>query len=266
MPDILQFDVCDHIAIITLNIPETRNPVSSPEMISAILKCIDRLNDDLDIRVAIITGAGSAFSSGGNLKTMGKYGGLNDKLPAQTRRNYKNGIQKLPLAFEALEVPIIAAVNGPAIGAGCDLTCMCDIRIASEKAVFAESFIKVGIIPGDGGAWLLPRVVGMSKAAEMAFTGEAISAEEALNCGLVSKVVKHEDLMVSAMILAKKIAKNAPHALRMTKRLLRQGQTSSLGNLLELSAAMQATAHATEDHNEAVEALLEKREPIIKGF
>src|SRR5690606_21090928 len=104
------------------------------------------------------------------LNKMGEKGGISDKLPAQTRRNYRNGIQRLPLLFEALEVPVIAAVNGPAIGAGCDLACMCDIRIASEKAIFAESFVKVGIVPGDGGAWLLPRIVGFSKACEMALT------------------------------------------------------------------------------------------------
>src|SRR3546814_15200222 len=115
-------------------------------------------------------------------------GGLNDPMPANTRRNYRNGIQRLPLLFEAIEVPVIAAVNGPAIGAGCDLACMCDIRIAGESAKFAESFVKLGIVPGDGGAWLLPRVVGFSKACEMAFTGDMLDTAQALACGLVSQV------------------------------------------------------------------------------
>lgn len=265
MSNLVTFEVENHIATLTLNDPETRNPISDLPMVEAIIDRLERLNDDLDIRVAILTGAGSAFSSGGNLKKMGEAGGLNDPLPAQTRRNYKQGIQRLPLAFESLEVPIIAAVNGPAIGAGCDLTCMCDIRIASEKAVFAESFVKVGIIPGDGGAWLLPRAVGFSKACEMAFTGDAIKAEEALACGLVSRVVPHDDLMAEARNLAERIARNPPHVLRMTKRLIRAGQTNTLNTILEMSAAMQATAHATEDHKEAVSALLEKRDPVFTG-
>ncbi|MBV9066271.1 MAG: enoyl-CoA hydratase/isomerase family protein, partial [Methylobacteriaceae bacterium] len=145
------------IVTLTMNMPEIRNAISSPEMIDALVEACERLNADLNARVAILTGAGTAFSSGGNVKKMLQSGETRADLPAQTRRNYKLGIQRIPLAFDALEVPIIAAVNGPAIGAGCDLACMCDIRIAAESASFAESFVKLGIIPGDGGAWLLPR-------------------------------------------------------------------------------------------------------------
>jgi enoyl-CoA hydratase/carnithine racemase len=160
-----------------------------------------------------------------------------------------------------LDVPVIAAINGPAIGAGLDLTCMCDMRIASDKATFAESFVKVGIVPGDGGAWLLPRVVGISKASEMAFTGEALTAQEALSCGLVSRVVAHETLLDEARKLAAKIVANPGGVLRMTKRLLREGERSSLESLLELSAGYQAIAHMTTDHHEAVRAFVEKRAP-----
>jgi enoyl-CoA hydratase/carnithine racemase len=192
-------------------------------------------------------------------------GGLAGGLPAQTRRNYKLGIQRIPLAFDRLEVPIIAAVNGPAIGAGCDLACMCDVRIAGAGARFAESFVKLGIIPGDGGAWLLPRVVGYSKACEMAFTGDMLGADEALACGLVSKVVPDADLLAEARKLAGRIAANPPHAVRMTKRLIREGQHVQLATLLELSAAMQSLAHATTDHKEAVAAFIEKRKPEFKG-
>ena len=186
-------------------------------------------------------------------------------MPAQTRRNYKLGIQRIPLAFDRLEVPIIAAVNGPAIGAGCDLACMCDVRIAAESAKFAESFVKLGIIPGDGGAWLLPRVVGYSKACEMAFTGDTLDAKEALACGLVSRVVPDAELMAEARKLAQRIAANPPHAVRMTKRLIREGQNVQLATLLELSAAMQSLAHATADHKEAVAAFVEKRKPEFGG-
>jgi enoyl-CoA hydratase/carnithine racemase len=162
-------------------------------------------------------------------------------------------------------VPVIAAVNGPAIGAGCDLACMCDIRIASHDARFAESFVKVGLVPGDGGAWLLPRIVGFPKAVEMSLTGCTLDADEALACGLVTRVVPNNALIGEARALADQVAANPAHAVRLTKRLLREGQTSTLSALLELSAAMQALVHATDDHQEAVDAFLERRPPTFSG-
>ncbi|WP_211100674.1 crotonase/enoyl-CoA hydratase family protein [Acuticoccus sediminis] len=255
----------DGIATITLNRPDTRNAISDHDMIEALLDRLEEADRDIDVRVVILTGAGPAFSSGGNLKTMSGPGGLADELPAQTRRNYRYGIQRIPLAMEALEVPVIAAVNGPAIGAGCDLTLMCDLRICSHNARFAESFVKVGIIPGDGGAWLLPRIVGFSKACEMALTGDPVDAEEALACGLVSRVVTSDDLMAEARNLARRIAVNPPHVVRMTKRLLREAGQVSLPTLLEISAAKQALGHATADHKEAISSMLEKRKPTFTG-
>ena len=253
------------IVTLTLNAPDIRNAISGTEMIDALEAACDRMNADMSVGAAILTGAGTAFSSGGNVKKMADGGGLGGGLPAQTRRNYKLGIQRIPLAFERLEVPVIAAVNGPAIGAGCDLACMCDMRIAAESARFAESFVKLGIIPGDGGAWLLPRVVGYAKASEMAFTGDMLDAKEALACGLVSQVVADAELMTAARKLAGRIVANPPHAVRMTKRLLREGRNVQLATLLELSAAMQSLAHATADHKEAVAAFLDKRKPDFKG-
>ena len=223
------------------------------------------MNPDTSVRVGILTGAGSAFCSGGNVKQLGEQGGLNDAQPLQTRRNYTSGIQRIPLAFETLEVPMIAAVNGPAIGAGCDLACMCDIRIAGASAKFAESFVKMGLIPGDGGAWLLPRAVGYSKACEMAFTGDAIDAEAALACGLVSRVVPDAELMAAAKALALRIAANPPQAVRLAKRLLREGRHSRLDTVLELSAALQGMMHLTADHKEAVAAFIGKRKANFTG-
>jgi enoyl-CoA hydratase/carnithine racemase len=162
-----------------------------------------------------------------------------------------------------LEVPVVAAVNGAAIGAGLDLACMCDVRIASETARFAESFVKIGIVPGDGGAWLLPRIIGFSKASELALTGDIIDAEEARAMGLVSRVVPADALINEAQAVAKRIAANPPHAVRMTKRLLREGQAMTLKGVLEMSAAFQALAHVTQDHEEAIAAFLEKREPVF---
>ena len=177
------------------------------------------------------------------------------------RNEYRHGIQQIPRAMWSLDVPIIAAVNGPAIGAGLDLACMCDLRIASDTTSFAESFVRVGIIPGDGGAWWLPRAVGAAKAAEMAFTGDPIGAGEALGCGLVSRVVAADALMDEALSLANRIARNPSGILRMTKRLLREGIHNTLDSVLETSAAYQAIAHLSPDHHEAVRAFIEKRSP-----
>lgn len=253
------------ILTVTLNLPDKRNPISDPAVIAALERILGEADSDIAVRAVILTGAGTAFSSGGDLKAMRDGRGLRAALPAQTRRNYRAGIQRLPLLFHALEVPVIAAVNGPAIGAGLDLACMCDVRIAADTAVFAESFVKVGIVPGDGGAWLLPRIIGFSKATELALTGETIAADEALRIGLVSRVVPGGELMAAARGIAGKIAANPPHAVRMTKRLLREGQTATLANILEMSAAMQSLAHATRDNDEAMDAFLEKRPPRFTG-
>jgi len=249
----------------TLNNPESRNPISDIETVEAIEDAVSDVNRDPSVRVAILTGAGSAFSSGGNVKHMRDKEGMFGGSPAELRQGYRHGIQRIPKALYHCEIPTIAAVNGAAIGAGCDLALMCDLRIASTTATFAESFVKVGIIPGDGGAWLLPRAIGMARASEMAFTGEAIDAATALEWGLVSQVVEPGDLLGAAHALADRVAANPPQVLRMTKKLLREGQHQSLESLLELSAAYQAIAHTTADHEEAVDAMLSRRDPKFSG-
>lgn len=246
------------VAIVRLNLPEMRNPVSGQETVNALCAILDDISADLSIGAVVLTGVGTAFSSGGDLSTMSMPGKLGGGPATRTPSQYRNGIQKLPLAFAAFDVPVIAAVNGAAIGAGCDLACMCDIRIAGERASFAESFVRLGLIPGDGGAWLLSKVVGQSKACEMAFTGDRIDAQEALACGLVSRVVPDEELMPTAMNLATRIASNPPEALRMAKKLMIRGQTMRLDELLELSAAYQALAHQSDEHHAAIELAREK--------
>ena len=265
MSEPLLYEQEGHVVTLTLNRPESRNPISEHDMIDAFDTACARINRDLSVRAIIVTAAGSAFSSGGNVKHMRDRAGMFGGTPAQLRNGYRYGIQRIPLALYNIEVPAIAAVNGPAIGAGCDLALMCDMRIASQTAVFAESFVKVGIIPGDGGAWFLPRAVGLSRACEMAFTGDPVDADTALAWGLVSKVVALEDLLAEANRLAARVVVNPPDVLRMTKKLIREGQHQRLDSLLELSAGMQALAHHTEDHQEAVAALLEKRTPEFKG-
>ena len=253
-----------HGAVVTLTMDRShvRNVLTGNSAPEEFVEACERISRDFSVRAVIVTGADPAFSSGGNLRSMLRQ--FKDQSEGtKIRQEYRHGIQRIPLALYNLEVPTIAAINGPAIGAGCDLACMCDIRIASEKAVFAESFIKVGIVPGDGGAWLLPRVVGMSRASEIAFTGDVIDASEALAYGLVSRVVAPENLLAEAKRLALRIASNPGKVLRMTKRLLREGQTSRYETLLELSAAFQSIAHKTREHREAVEAFLEKRPPVF---
>jgi enoyl-CoA hydratase/carnithine racemase len=252
------------IVTLTMNQPDTRNALTGNTAVDEFVAACEMIRLDTSVRCVILTGEGPVFSSGGNVKDMQRFFAQNIS-PELIREEYRNGIQRIPKALFNLDVPVIAAINGPAIGAGLDLTCMCDIRIASDKATFAESFVRVGIVPGDGGAWLLPRAVGMSKASEMAFTGEALNAQEALACGLVSKVVAPELLIETALALARKIAANPGAVLRMTKRLLREGERSSLESLLELSAGYQAIAHKTEDHKEAVTAFIEKRPPQFKN-
>ncbi len=260
------FSVEGEIAIITLNRPESRNPLDVDTQ-DALIAAVDRLEAEPGVRVGILTGAGTAFSSGGNVRRMGQAAtaGPTERTPAQARAYYRHGIQRIPRAMEAVEVPIIAAVNGPAVGAGCDLACMCDVRIAAESARFAESFVKLGIIPGDGGAFLLPRIVGFAKASEMSLTGDMLSAQEALTIGLVSRVVPDAELLDAARAIALRIAANPPQAVRMTKRLLRTAWRATLDETLELSAGMQAVAHTTQDHKEALAAMREKRKPAFSG-
>ncbi len=254
----------DGIVVVTLNDPKTRNALTEP-LVDGIVEACRRINADTSVRCMILTGAGEGFSSGGNVKEMKERKGLFGGAPVDMRRAYQHGIHKIPKALYDLEVPSIAAVNGAAIGAGCDTTLMCDIRIAGKKAQFAESFLRVGLVSGDGGAWFLPRVVGLSRAYEMTLTGDVIDAEKAERWGLVSKVVDDDTLMDEAMALARRIAAFPAHSIRLNKRLLRESQGVSLPVALEMASAMQALAQSTTDQHEAVSAMLEKRKPKFKG-
>lgn len=255
----------DAVETWTLNLPDQLNPISGDDMVDALVAAVDRVNRDSTVQAVILTGAGRGFSSGGNVKDMATGTGLFGQTTNLQRTAYRDGIQRIPRALYGCEVPIIAAVNGAAVGAGCDLALMCDLRIASTQAFFAESFVKLGLVPGDGGAYFLPRVVGQARAAEMALTGDRVDARTALEWGLVSRVVDPDALLDEACALAARIAVNPPHAVRMTKKLLRDAGRQTLEDVLEASAAMQAIAHSTDDHHEAVAAMLEKRPPQFRG-
>lgn len=252
------------VVTLTLNEPDTRNAIS-PAIVDGLTAACDRVNKDMSVSCVVVTGAGKSFSSGGNVKEMRDRTGLFGGNPAEIRRGYQHGIQRIPEAFHRIEVPTIAAVNGHAVGAGCDLSLMCDIRFAAHDAEFAESFLRVGLISGDGGGWFLPRVVGLARALEMTYTADFIKAPQALEWGLASYVVPADQLMAEAMKMARRIAAQPPHSLRLCKKLVRESYTMSLSASLEMAAGMQAQVQHTEDQQEAVAAFFEKRQPKFTG-
>ena len=263
-PNVL-LDIKDRIATVTLNDPERRNPITGNDMIEALLEKFAKVQADPEVSVMILTGAGSAFCAGGDIKEMNDPDGVFRKEPLAAAQSYVDGVQKLPQALYNLDIPTIAAVNGPAVGAGCDLTMMCDMRIASEKARFGEVFLNLGIIPGDAGSWFLLRRLGHQRAADLTFSGRMVAADEALEIGMVLEVVPHDTLLERARERAAVIAAKPPRAVRIAKRLMRNAERMDLPDFLNSAAAYQALMHQTEDHHEAVSAFIEKRKPHFTG-
>ena len=253
---ILKVEVKDRIATLTLNRPERRNAFGDPQDAVDVKAACDTLNGDDSICCAILTGAGTSFSAGGDVKGMLERAGPKGDPALAHRDRYRRHVHTIVRAFYGLEMPLIAAVNGPAIGLGCDLSCLADIRIASESARFGVTFLALGVIPGDGGAWLLPRAIGMSRASQMLYTAKVVDSHQAMEWGLVSEVVGAESLIERALELAGEIALQPSYALRTAKMLLRQGQTNGLDTLLELSAASQAICHTTPEHADALGRLV----------
>jgi enoyl-CoA hydratase/carnithine racemase len=261
----LLFEKHGFVATLTINRPATRNPLGEAGDGELFAAAAAKINADRELRCAILTGAGTAFSAGGNVKAMRAKSGVFAGTSEQIRESYKNDIHKIVRSLWGLEVPLIAAVNGPAIGLGNDVACLADIRIAADTATFGATFLKIGLVPGDGGAWILPRIIGHAHAAELFFAAETIDAATALKWGLVSKVVPSGALMNEARALAAKISRQPPGVLRMTKKLMREAQGADLETIMEMSASFQARAHASEDHAEALAAFFEKRQPEFKG-
>lgn len=259
--DILTLERRGPVALLTINRPDALNALGAVGDGDLFARVCEEVNRDHSFKCAVLTGAGRAFSAGGDVKAMKARTGAFAGTPMQLRDQYRRNIHRIVKAIYGLEVPTIAAVNGPAIGLGCDVACMADIRVASAKAVFGVTFLKIGLIPGDGGAWLLPRTVGMSRASELLFTGKTIKADKAAEWGLVSQVAEPEALMDTVFALADEICVQPSDALRLAKSLLRQGQTASYDTLMEMSAAAQALCHTTEAHEEGVSAILEGRPP-----
>lgn len=262
---IVLLDVKDRIATVTLNDPDRRNPITGNDMIEAMLEAFASVQSNPEVSVMILTGAGSAFCAGGDIKAMRDKTDQFGLPPLDVAESYINGIQRIPLAMYNLDIPTIAAVNGAAVGAGCDLTMMCDMRIASERAKFGEVFLNLGIIPGDAGSWFLIRRLGYQKAAELTFSARMIDAAEALEMEMVLEVVPHEELMKRARERAAVIAVKPPRTVRTAKRLLRNAERMDLPDFLNSAAAYQALMHQTNDHQEAMNAMLDKRPAKYNG-
>ncbi len=245
------------VATLTLNRHDLRNALTGSHLIDDIVNTAEWVNTASEVSVLVITGAGSAFSAGGNINDMAERGGDFAGDVAEVEERYRRGIQRIPLALHNVEVPVIAAVNGPAIGAGFDLANMADIRIASEKAKFGETFLNLGIIPGDGGAWFMQRLIGYQKAFELTLTGRIISAAEALELGLLMQVTAADELMTTVQALAERMAQQPPKATRLTKRLMKMAQRMELKDFLELSAAYQGMCHNEPEHLVAVNQMLD---------
>ncbi len=256
MADIL-YDVDDAIATITLNRPDARNAYSS-QMAEELVEALDRAELDEQVRAVIVTGAGPAFCAGGDLKAMRDKSGMFAGDPVELRDNYLRGLQSIPRRFERFEKPVIAAINGHAIGAGLDLSLMCDIRIGSDKAKFGSTFAKVGLIPGDGGAYLLTRVVGFATAVELILTARIIDADEALDVGLVSEVVPRDDVLDRARETAAEIAQLPPKAVKIAKAALYRCVDRDIETSLQLTAALQSCVQRTDEHDQAVSEMLDQ--------
>jgi len=254
----------NHSMWITLNNPSTSNSINYA-MIDQLVSSLDQAERDSEIRVIIITGEGKNFCSGGDLNQMQKkeemFAGESDEL----RRRYELGIQRISRAMESISKPSIAMVNGAAAGAGCDLACMCDLRIGTKNSKFLESFVKIGLIPGDGGTFFLQRVIGYARAMEMTLTGRTMAAEEALSVGLLNKICEENDLVSETQKKADQISMNAPIATQMAKKAMKIAYLHDLNTSLDLLAAYQGITQRSKDHFEALAAISEKRSPKFKG-
>ncbi len=248
------------LAVITLNRPEVRNTFSA-EMIALWREFLEKARSDADVRVIIVTGKGNTFCSGGDIRDMSE-----GKLRLwEMKRFLWEGVHRIALTLEDLDKPVIAAINGAAMGAGLDMAMMCDLRVCSDRAKLSESYILLGLVPGDGGAYFLPRLVGLGKALELLLTGDVLTPQEALKIGLVNRVVPHDQLMEETKQLAEKIANKPPLAVRMMKRAVYQAQSSTLRSHLDYISSQLALLSETQDHQEAARAFVEKRKPVFKG-
>ncbi|MCT4607215.1 MAG: short-chain-enoyl-CoA hydratase [Marinisporobacter sp.] len=255
--EFIQMEQNERIAVLKLNRPKALNALNSA-VLKEIECAIDHLDTDANVDVIIITGEGKAFVAGADITEMKDLG-------AEEGRLFGNLGQRVFRKIEKMEKPVIAAVNGFALGGGCELAMCCDMRIASEKAKFGQPEVGLGIIPGFSGTQRLPRIVGTAKAKELIFTGDIIKAEEAERIGLVNKVVAPEELMGATMDLAKRITKNAQKAVRYSNLAINRGFETDIETGIEIEGSLFGLCFATKDQKEGMTAFVEKRKAEFKG-
>ena len=254
------YEVNNGIALLTLNRPDRRNSFTL-SMIHRWADLLIEANTDETVRVIVVTGAGGAFCAGIDLDELETI-----ELTPQARRNFlTDEVHRVARAVEASDKPIIAAVAGAAVGAGMDMALMCDMRIVAQSAKFAESYVNLGLVPGDGGAYYLPRLVGTAKALELLLTGDTVTGQEAVDLGIANHVVADELLMDTVMNLAAKIAAKPPVAVQLIRRTVYQSQNIDLTTALNLVASQMGVAMLTQDHKEALAAFREKRPGNFQG-
>ena len=271
MPDyqhiILEKDPVEHIARLTINRPDRRNALHD-DATDEMGQAIDDVAADDDIRVLVLTGAGDAFCAGGDLNAL--QGGSDPGMwvsenTDDIRRSFRLA-QRMILGIQRMEKPVIAMINGVAVGAGFDLACACDIRIASEKARFMVAYVRIGLFPGFGGTWLYPRALGsMGKAAELMFTGDFMEADEGYRLGFLNRLVNEDDLESTTMEIARKIAAGPPIAIRLSKLMLYKGLEFDLETALKMAAAAETITLTSYDHIEGTRAIRESRKPLYEG-
>ncbi len=248
---------------ISLNRPEAHNAISS-DMVNSIVDALQNADKNVATKVVLLNAQGPTFCAGGDIKDMLEKKGMFKGETPELRMNYKCGIQRIPLAIENFSKPIIAVIDGPAIGAGCDLACMADLRIGSEKAEFCETFAKLALVPGDGGTYFLSRLIGHPRAMEMLLTNRTVKGEEALQWGLLNRLVKSNELKATAHKLALQIATLPGLAVQFTKEALKRSRHNQLPEHLDLLATYQSITQRTPEHFEALKNLARKTKEIIK--
>lgn len=250
----------DRVALLTLNRPERMNAISGP-MLDALSAALVEADADPEVRCIVITGSGRAFCAGLDLRAQQE----GDSLGGLTRPGELPLRDAPPIVLHNIDTPTIAALNGGAAGYGMDLALGCDIRIAAESAKLAPAFVKRGVLPESGGTWLLPRLVGYAKAAELAFTGDTLNAAACLDLGLVNAVVIDGELEKVALEMAGRIAANAPLAVRATKRMFRMGERESFDDHVHHVFLQLLPLFQTKDFQEGMASFLERRDPDFTG-
>ena len=277
--EFIQVDRRGGVLVVTMHDPSTRNALGQ-EMAREIFQELDRFDDDPEDRVLLITGTEPSFCSGANVKEFNRdieerrgaaeespllpWGKMEARLGSREKVD-RSLASQVPLRIHQLQKPSIAAVNGHAMGVGMGVALACDLRIASEKAVFSEAFVRMGLIPGDGSCWQLPRLIGLSNTFLLQYTGDRVDGKEAYQMGLVSKVVPDDEIMPKAVELASRLAQGPTQAMSLTKYLVHKSLETNLQESLEIAHVAQEMARQTEDHREAVQAFLEKRSPEFRG-